>query len=371
MSAADIIAPPLRRATRVAYGFGAIADGIKSAAFSTYLLLYFNQVLGVSAAIVSTAIALTLVVDAVADPLIGRVSDLTRSRLGRRHPYIYGAALPTALFFALTWFPPQGLTRLRDGRVDLRLRRAGAHVHEHLPGARQRARQRADAGLCRAHAGSTACAIGSPTPGTFAFTAFALEVLLRRDARISQGPAQSRGLRALRADRRGARSSSASWCAAGARARASPTSARPKTGPRRPGCMTHLKEMGSAFRNRAFLTDLRLRDLQVDRDRPLRRDLALFRHLRLPAELGPACAAYARRASWPCASRCRSRRSSRGGGASAMSALWLALFGVDARHQPRCVLTYFDLFFAPGPPAAAADAAGDRRGLRRDGRDQR
>ena len=41
--------PPLTRANRVAYGFGAIADGIKSTAFSTYLLLYFNQVLGVSA----------------------------------------------------------------------------------------------------------------------------------------------------------------------------------------------------------------------------------------------------------------------------------------------------------------------------------
>ena len=65
--------PPLNRGTRIAYGFGSIADGIKSTAFSTYLLLYFNQVLGVSAGIVSTAIALTLAVDAIADPVIGRV----------------------------------------------------------------------------------------------------------------------------------------------------------------------------------------------------------------------------------------------------------------------------------------------------------
>ena len=81
-------APPLKRSTRFAFGFGSIADGIKSAAFSTYLLLYFNQVLGVKASVVSTAIALTLLVDAVVDPLIGRVSDVTRSKYGRRHPYI-------------------------------------------------------------------------------------------------------------------------------------------------------------------------------------------------------------------------------------------------------------------------------------------
>ena len=83
---ADVAIPPLTRGVRTAYGFGAMADGIKSTAFSTYLLLYFNQVLGVSAGIVSTAIALTLLVDAIADPVIGRLSDRTRSQLGRRHP---------------------------------------------------------------------------------------------------------------------------------------------------------------------------------------------------------------------------------------------------------------------------------------------
>ena len=105
----------MTRATRLAYGLGATANGVKNAAFSTYLLLYFNQVVGVSAAIVSTAIALTLIVDALADPLLGRLTDVTRSRWGRRHPYIYAAALPTAVFFALVWFPPSGLTALETG----------------------------------------------------------------------------------------------------------------------------------------------------------------------------------------------------------------------------------------------------------------
>ncbi|MFN6934765.1 MAG: MFS transporter [Tsuneonella sp.] len=101
--------------TRLAYGFGAISNGIKNAAFSTYLLLYYNQVVGVSAAVVSTAIALTLLVDAVVDPFIGRWSDMTRSRIGRRHPFIFGSALPTAFFFILAWFPPSGLSELQMG----------------------------------------------------------------------------------------------------------------------------------------------------------------------------------------------------------------------------------------------------------------
>ncbi|MDG6078838.1 MFS transporter [Erythrobacter litoralis] len=107
--------PPITRTQRLSYGFGAVANGIKNAAFSTYLLLFYNQVLGVPAGIVSGAIALTLLVDAVADPFIGRWSDLTRSRIGRRHPFILGSALPTAFFFVLAWFPPSGLTDMQMG----------------------------------------------------------------------------------------------------------------------------------------------------------------------------------------------------------------------------------------------------------------
>ena len=103
-------APPMTVGTQLSYGVGAAANGIKNAAFTTYLMFYYNQVIGVPAAVVSAAIALTLVVDAFADPFIGRWSDTTRSRWGRRHPFIYGAAIPTAILFALAWFPPAGST---------------------------------------------------------------------------------------------------------------------------------------------------------------------------------------------------------------------------------------------------------------------
>lgn len=107
--------PPITAITRLSFGAGAVANGIKSASFTTYLMLYYNQVIGVSAAIVSLAVAATLIVDAFADPFIGRWSDMTRSRWGRRHPFIYGSAVPTAICFAATWFPPSGMTEIQTG----------------------------------------------------------------------------------------------------------------------------------------------------------------------------------------------------------------------------------------------------------------
>jgi Na+/melibiose symporter-like transporter len=107
--------PPIGLGTRVSYGAGAIANGVKNAAFTSYLLFFYSQIVGVPAAIVASAVALTLIVDAIADPLIGRWSDMTRSRWGRRHPFIYGAAIPTGLAFLLAWFPPAGMSNMQAG----------------------------------------------------------------------------------------------------------------------------------------------------------------------------------------------------------------------------------------------------------------
>lgn len=63
------------------------------------LLLYFNQVVGLPATWVGAAIAVALVVDAVLDPFIGYASHNLRSPWGRRHPFMYAAALPAAVAF--------------------------------------------------------------------------------------------------------------------------------------------------------------------------------------------------------------------------------------------------------------------------------
>lgn len=96
-------------ATRLAFGVGGAAEGIKNNGFDYFLLFFYSQILGVPAAMVGLALILALVVDAVSDPVVGYWSDNIRTRFGRRHPFMYGALIPVALVYFLTWNPPSGL----------------------------------------------------------------------------------------------------------------------------------------------------------------------------------------------------------------------------------------------------------------------
>ena len=80
------------------------------AAASITTMLFYNQVLGVSAALCGTAFFIASVVDGVSDPLVGALSDSVHTRWGRRHPFMFGAAIPLGLFFYLMYQPPDGLS---------------------------------------------------------------------------------------------------------------------------------------------------------------------------------------------------------------------------------------------------------------------
>jgi Na+/melibiose symporter-like transporter len=99
-------APEAGLRTKLAYGLGSVAFGTKDAGFNTFLLIFYNQVMGIPATLVSLAIMVALVCDAIFDPIIGEISDNWRSRLGRRHPFMYGSALPIAVLYFLLWNPP-------------------------------------------------------------------------------------------------------------------------------------------------------------------------------------------------------------------------------------------------------------------------
>ncbi len=96
--------------TKLAYGIGSVAYGVKGNGFSYFLLLYYSQALGVDAAKVGLAIFITFLVDAISDPLVGYLSDNTRTAWGRRHPFMYAAALPIAVSYWFLWNPPPGLS---------------------------------------------------------------------------------------------------------------------------------------------------------------------------------------------------------------------------------------------------------------------
>ena len=100
---------PVSIGRKVAYGFGSVAFGVKSNGFDYFFLIFYSQVMGVSAYLVSLALMIALIVDALSDPLIGYLSDNTRSRWGRRHPFMYAAAIPASVAYYFLWNPPAGL----------------------------------------------------------------------------------------------------------------------------------------------------------------------------------------------------------------------------------------------------------------------
>ena len=101
--------PPTNLWLRLAYGFGSVAYGVKDNGFAWFLLFYYDQVLGLSAFWAGLAMFLAMVFDAVSDPIVGYISDNWRSRFGRRHPFMYAAALPVAASYLFLWNPPVAL----------------------------------------------------------------------------------------------------------------------------------------------------------------------------------------------------------------------------------------------------------------------
>lgn len=91
---------------KLIHGFGAVAFGVKDSGFSFFLLLFYNQVLGMDAGLVSLALLIALVVDAVIDPILGNLSDRTYTRWGRRLPWLYAAPIPLAFAWVVVWSPP-------------------------------------------------------------------------------------------------------------------------------------------------------------------------------------------------------------------------------------------------------------------------
>jgi GPH family glycoside/pentoside/hexuronide:cation symporter len=92
---------------KVIYGLGAFVNNILAAAIGG-MTIVLNLGLGMNPALVGLLGALPRLMDALTDPLMGYISDHTKSRWGRRRPYILGGAIAVGIVFILLWQLPPG-----------------------------------------------------------------------------------------------------------------------------------------------------------------------------------------------------------------------------------------------------------------------
>lgn len=92
---------------KLIYGLGAFVNNMLAAAIGG-MIIVLNLGLGMNPALVGLLGALPRLTDALTDPLMGYISDKTRSRWGRRRPYIFVGAIAVGIIFALLWQLPGG-----------------------------------------------------------------------------------------------------------------------------------------------------------------------------------------------------------------------------------------------------------------------
>ncbi|MFZ6182685.1 MFS transporter [Nannocystis pusilla] len=99
---------PLKRPLLLAYAAGSIGSGLFSTVPGLLLLFYLTDTLGVAASLAGLAILLPRIWDIATDPLVGAWSDRTRSRWGRRRPFLLAGALLLPPGFIALFSAPVG-----------------------------------------------------------------------------------------------------------------------------------------------------------------------------------------------------------------------------------------------------------------------
>ena len=96
----------LSRRTKLFYGVGDVGLSLTSTVVGAFFAVFLTDVVGLSPRIAAAAIFIGRSWDYINDPLVGHISDRTRTRWGRRRPFLLFGTLPFALGFAILWWRP-------------------------------------------------------------------------------------------------------------------------------------------------------------------------------------------------------------------------------------------------------------------------
>ena len=96
----------LSRRTKFMYGAGDTGFSLTSTIIGAYFLIFLVDVVGVAPAVAAAAIFVGRSWDYINDPIFGHISDRTRTRWGRRRPYLLFGPVPYALAFVMLWWRP-------------------------------------------------------------------------------------------------------------------------------------------------------------------------------------------------------------------------------------------------------------------------
>lgn len=91
---------------KIGYGFGDMASSMFWKLFGAYLMVFYTDVFGISAAIVGTMFLVTRIWDAFVDPVVGVVADRTESKWGKFRPFLLWLAIPFGVIGILTFTTP-------------------------------------------------------------------------------------------------------------------------------------------------------------------------------------------------------------------------------------------------------------------------
>jgi GPH family glycoside/pentoside/hexuronide:cation symporter len=91
---------------KVGYSLGDAASNLYWKTFEWFLVFFYTDVFGISAAAVGTMLLITRIADAAADPVMGSIADRTRTRWGHFRPYLLWGAFPFAAAGVLTFTTP-------------------------------------------------------------------------------------------------------------------------------------------------------------------------------------------------------------------------------------------------------------------------